>query len=107
VEIVWSGFSFRERYLVNGQIRLQAYSFALSGRRRFSLGADGRGRIEVRFRYFPFWSARMFHDGELVVPELFPRLRRFYRILTIQLLVLLAAGGLLAIVGFVGVHFGR
>lgn len=93
IEIAWSGLTGREQYLVAGESRLRVRKFALSGSRRFPLRPDCDKQVEVRFRYFPLWSAQLLYDGRLMVEELFPRLRLFFRLLTCLLLAELALGG--------------
>jgi hypothetical protein len=93
IEIAWSGLTGRERYRVAGESRLEVRRFALSGSRRFVLRPDSAKQVEIRFRYFPLWSAQLLYDGRLMVWELFPRLRLFFRVLSCILLVELALGG--------------
>ncbi len=97
ISVQWSGWTGAELYSVNGRERLRIRSFAPWGTRRFTIGNDDQRTIEIRFKYIPFWSTRVFLDGELVVEELFPGLRLLFRVLTTVVLLELVVALVLSI----------
>ena len=125
VEMYWSPFGL-EVYSVNGKEVLRKWACSIRGSRKFTVG-DGEERHEVEIKvdfaptlkswFFPGeWIAQAYVDGELVVDDLTPRLRRtlrrrrrilrlvykiFYWILVVELCILAILGILYVVVRYV------
>jgi len=95
-----------EVYTVDGVEVLRLKSMALRATRRFEVGDPEKHLVEVKVDAFPSWKvfiapswiAEVYVDGELVVDELYPEMRRrFARIHRVLNYVLIASLSILAI----------
>ena len=71
MEVHWSALGF-EKYVLDGRVLLKRWEISFSGERTFEV--DGKQlRIVYRLSRKDYYS-KVFLDGELIVPELFPEI---------------------------------
>ena len=94
VTIHVAGLSGLETYHVDG-VEVHRVKSIFGGTRCFTVPGDPSREVMIEIKTFPAFHARAYVDGELRVPELFPRLQAVDRIANWGLVI---GFGLLALV---------